>query len=128
MASKTRTRIMIVEDGAEFQDLLVLTLSLEPYFQIVQVADSGEEALQAFPKASPDLVLLDFRLPGIDGLETAKRMKTQRPDVKIAIVTAYAEEVLARFASEAHVEGVIPKASFSLAKVQELLHQSEHSP
>ncbi len=114
-------RVMVVEDSPEFQELLVLTLSLEPYIKIVHIASSGEDALKAMDKASPELVLLDFRLPGIDGLETAKRMKEKNPDVKIALVTAYAEEVLERAAKEANVEEVIPKSTFSMAKIQHLL-------
>jgi len=114
-------RVMVVEDASEFQELVVLTVSLEPYIKIVHIADSGEEALEEFDRACPDLVLLDFRLPGINGLETAKRMKEQRSDVKIALVTAYAEEVVEQAAKDANVEEVIPKSSFSLARVKQLL-------
>lgn len=115
-------RVMVVEDSAEFQELVVLTVSLEPYIKIVYIADSGEEALEEFDRASPDLVLLDFRLPGINGLETARRMKQQRSDVKIALVTAYAEDVMERAAKEANIEEVIPKNSFSLTRVKQLLN------
>ncbi len=114
-------RIMVVEDSPDFQDAVVLTLLLQPYFKDIHVVASGEEALAALEKALPALVLLDFRLPGIDGLETAKRMKEQQPDVKIALVTAYAEEVFERAAKEANVEEVIPKADFTVARVHQLL-------
>ena len=119
--NKSATRVMVVEDAPEFQELVVLTLTLEPYFNVEFIASSGEEAMEAFDRVSPELVLLDFRLPGIDGLETAKRMKERRPEVKIALVTAYAEDVLKRAATEANVEAVIPKADFSLARVQAVL-------
>ena len=121
--NKSATRVMVVEDAPEFQELVVLTLTLEPHFNVEFIASSGEEAMEAFDRVSPELVLLDFRLPGIDGLETAKRMKERRPEVKIAIVTAYAEDVLKRAATEANVEAVIPKADFSLARVQAVLDQ-----
>ncbi len=114
-------RIMVVEDAPEFQELVVLTLTLEPHLKVDFIASSGEEALEALDRVAPDLVLLDFRLPGIDGLETAKRMKRQRPEVKIALVTAYTEEVLKRAAHDAHVEAVIPKADFSLRRVLDVL-------
>ncbi len=114
-------RIMVVEDSPDFQEVVVESLLLEPYTWDIHVVASGEEALAALAEASPDLVLLDFRLPGIDGLETAKRMKEQRPDVKIVLVTAYAEEVFERAAKEANVEEVIPKADFTVARVHQLL-------
>ena len=71
--------------------------------------------------SDPDLILVDFRLPGIDGLETAKRIKDRCPEVIIAMVTAHTEEVLSRFAKEAQIQVVIPKATFSLEQVQRLV-------
>lgn len=115
---------MIVEDEPSFRELVQLVLSLDPQFQIVCTAGTGEEALEELAGACPDLVLLDFRLPGIDGLETAKRMMQQRPDVKIALVTAHTEEVLDRLAKEAQIHEVIPKASFSLERVRLLVDGS----
>ncbi len=113
---------MVVEDAPEFQDLVVLTLTLEPHLKVDFIASSGEEALEAFDRVAPDLVLLDFRLPGIDGLETARRMKGRRPDVKIALVTAHSEEVMRRAAHEANIEELIPKADFSLSRILGVLN------
>ena len=112
---------MIVEDEPTFQELVQLVLSLDPRFEIVDTSGTGEDALEHLDEACPHLVLLDFRLPGIDGLETAKRMKEKLPDMKIALVTAHTEEVLARLAKEARIEEVIPKASFSLERVHQLV-------
>ena len=117
----SRSRVMAVEDVPFFQEAIKDTLSVDPNIELVYMASSGEEALEAFPRASPDLVLLDFVLPGISGLETAKRMKEQRPYVKIAIVTAFLDDVLARVAEEADIVEVIPKSSFSVGRVQQLL-------
>ena len=121
MANKLHTKVMIVEDVAAFREVLELQLSLDPYMDIVHTSTSGEVALKAFLQVSPDLVLLDFRLPGIDGLETARRMKEQNSAVKIALVTAYSEEAFALSANASYVEEVIPKASFSLARVKAFL-------
>ncbi len=123
MSKREHIRVMIVEDEPTFQELVQLVLSLDPRFEIVGIAGTGEEALKGFEEAYPDLVLLDFRLPGIDGLETAKRMKEQRPDVKVAMVTAHTEEVLGRLAKEARIHEVIPKASLSLERIQQLVNQ-----
>jgi len=121
MVAIPSTRVMVVEDSKEYQQVVLLTLSLEPYLKVVDISDSGEDALEAFGRVSPDLVLLDFRLPGIDGLETAKRMKQIDPKVKIALVTAFANEVQGRTYNTNAVEGVIPKTEFSLARLQETL-------
>ena len=116
-------RVMVVEDAPEYQGAVVLALLLEPEFKDLHLASSGEEALEAFDEVAPDLVLLDYRLPGIDGLETAKRMNARRQDVKIVLVTAHVEEVFARAAEVAGVQEIIPKSQLSVARLQRLLEQ-----
>ena len=115
--------VMVVEDAPEYQGAVALALSLEPYLKSVHVAPSGEEALSRFTKDFPDLVLLDFQLPGMDGLETARRMKERRPDVKIALVTAHTLTALERVANDASVDEVIPKAKLSQARLQLLIRR-----
>lgn len=122
MKTTKLVRVMIVEDQPTFQELAELVLSLDPQFEIVHIAGTGEEALEVLERANPDLILLDFRLPGIDGLETAKRIKEHHPNIIIGMVTAHTEEVLARMAKEAQVKEVIPKASFNLERVQRLVN------
>ncbi len=114
-------RVMVVEDAPEYQGAVVLALLLEPEHKDVHLSSSGEEALEQFESVAPALVLLDYRLPGIDGLETARRMKAQRPDVKVVLVTAHAEEIVARAAEEAGIEEVIPKSQLSVSRLQGLL-------
>ncbi|MFQ5872501.1 MAG: response regulator transcription factor [Dehalococcoidia bacterium] len=123
METGAHTRVMIVEDGAEFQEVLRLTLSIESGMQIAHTSTSGEEAVEAFARVAPDLVIVDFRLRGIDGLETAKKMKAQRPDVKIVMVTGSEEDVLTERAQAATILGVIPKSDFSLERLRKLLKQ-----
>lgn len=121
MADMERIRVMIVDDEPVFQELVLLVLSLDPKFDVVRIAGTGEEALCELESADPDLVLLDFRMPGMDGLETARRIKQRSPDTKIAMVTAHTEQVLGRLALEARIHEVIPKAKFNLERVQRLV-------
>ena len=117
----SKVRVMIVEDQPTYRELVEIVLSLDPQFDVVGVASDGQEALDSFDEVRPDLVLIDFLMPGLDGLETARRMKERRPEVKIAMVTAHEEEVLKRLASAARIQEVIPKASFNLDRVQRLV-------
>ena len=118
--TKTLTRVMVVDDVEAFLKVLKVSISLDPYIEIVAIASTGEEALEKLHEAAPDLVLLDFRLPGISGLETAKEMKRRRSDVKIALVTAYSAEAK-QISSVADVDEVISKSEFSRARIQHLL-------
>lgn len=70
---------MIVEDQPAFQELVQLVLSLDPRFDVICTSGTGDEALEQLDEVCPDLVLLDFLMPGMDGLETAKRIKGRWP-------------------------------------------------
>src|SRR5690242_7194704 len=57
----------------------------------VALAQSGEEALAQVQSDPPDVVLLDVKMPGMDGMETLKRLKAMAPDLPVVMVTSYAE-------------------------------------
>jgi DNA-binding response OmpR family regulator len=87
-------RILIVDDEEHLRRMMRLTLEATGH-DVVDAAD-GEEGLRLFGDGRAfDATLLDQRMPGIDGLETLRRMKLQRPDACIIMVTAYASIELA---------------------------------
>jgi two-component system response regulator BaeR len=83
--------ILIVEDEAKIASLLCDYLEKIGGYQTHWVA-RGDEALQAFEEASPDLVLLDLMLPGMDGLEVCKAIRA-KSQVPVIMVTALVEEI-----------------------------------
>jgi DNA-binding response OmpR family regulator len=87
-------RILVVDDEEHLRRVMRLTLETSGY-DVTEAAD-GESALRAFGDgASFDAVLLDQKMPGIDGLETLKRLKLRRSDARVIVVTAYASVELA---------------------------------
>ncbi len=87
-----KKRILVVDDEEDIRKLVIYNLSRDGY--MVDSAVSGEEALKITKKNIPDLILLDLMLPGIDGLETARRFKndSSTSSVPIIILTAKGEE------------------------------------
>jgi DNA-binding response OmpR family regulator len=85
-------RVFVVEDEQDLQDLLRYNLSREGY--VVRTASTGEEALQQIRGEPPDLVLLDLMLPGMDGLEVCRLLKSkpQTQAVPVIMLTAKGEE------------------------------------
>ena len=79
--------ILIVEDEKLLMTSLYKALSREGYKVISST--TGEEALDSFRESSPDIVLLDVRLPGLDGMEVLKTIRTMDSNVPIIIMTAF---------------------------------------
>ena len=82
-----KRRILIVEDDEIFLRPLQRTLEVEGYD--VLVAGSGEEAMELLKSDDVDLVLTDKRLPGVDGVELVRRIKSDHPDLAVVVMTAY---------------------------------------
>jgi two-component system, response regulator, stage 0 sporulation protein F len=82
-------KILIVDDQFGIRILLNEVLQKEGYdtFQ----AANGLQALEILNEHTPGLVLLDMKIPGMDGIEILKRMKVVQPDIKVIIMTAYGE-------------------------------------
>jgi len=87
-----KAKILVVEDEAPIQELLQFNLERQKYR--IQLADSGEKALEVVRDFMPDLILLDIMLPGADGLEVCKQIKANPKTARIPIImlTALSEE------------------------------------
>lgn len=84
------TKILVCDDDKAVSDFLERFLKKEGYAQ-VDIALSGEEALEKISKDKYQLVLLDIRLPGMDGLQTLKRIKEIDSSITVIMITGFAE-------------------------------------
>jgi YesN/AraC family two-component response regulator len=80
-------RVLIVDDEKNIR--FSLSKALEKLEVPVETADSGEEALGKLTQADYDLMLLDLRMPGMDGMEVLRQVSQQLPELKVIIITAY---------------------------------------
>lgn len=91
LAMKT-PRILVVDDDRDFAESMADALLNRGYG--VTIALSGEDALAQFDREKPDLVFLDIRLPGIDGVQTFSAMRRRFPEIRVAMMTGYSVKEL----------------------------------
>ena len=85
-------RILVLDDDQNVREVLVENLQAAGY--IVFAASRGDEALAALPSFNPDLIVLDFIMPGLNGAEVAARVRQMRPDQRILMVSGHHDSVL----------------------------------
>jgi DNA-binding NarL/FixJ family response regulator len=83
-------RVAIVEDNDVFREALEILLGLNADLEVVATAPDGRSGLAACAEQQPDVVVLDFRLPDLDGVETARAIRAACPDASILGLTAAA--------------------------------------
>lgn len=82
-------RVLIVEDNDTFREAFRKRLQDDFSFMAIEEAGNGDEALQKIKERPPQLIFVDIRLPGVNGLQLTQRIKKDFPSVKIAILTSY---------------------------------------
>jgi two-component system response regulator DesR len=83
-------RILLVEDNQVFREALELLLGLQTDIEVVASVGSGSEAVAAAEEHSPDVVLMDYRLPGLDGVQATRAVLQAAPEVAVVCLTASA--------------------------------------
>lgn len=104
-------RIVVVDDHALHRDGTRQILEAHEDLQVVGDADSGELALVLVNELRPDVVLLDIRLPGINGIEVTRRLARDHPDVRVILVSAYDEDEYVTGGLEAGAAGFLRKTA-----------------
>ena len=83
--------VVLVEDNDGFRELLELLLEIVPDVEVVASVGDGRSAVEVCSRLAPDVVLLDYRLPELDGVETTAAIRTSRPNTAVVVLSAEAE-------------------------------------
>lgn len=87
--STTVVRVLVVDDQRLFRRAAAALVRSVEEFELVGEAESGEQAVEIAAIVRPELVLMDVRLPGIDGAEATRRILAELPDTRIVLVSTY---------------------------------------
>src|SRR3954449_8861099 len=86
--SKSKIRIVVADDHPIFRDGLCRLLALEEDFEVVAQAQDGRQVLDVLQQFEPDILLLDLKMPGLDGLATLQRLQAARNNTRVIVLTA----------------------------------------
>jgi DNA-binding NarL/FixJ family response regulator len=107
----TGTRCLVVDDHSVLAEGLSILFGDADDLELVGTVSSGEDAIEAVANLKPEIVLMDVRLPGIDGVSTVKRIHQVAPSVQFVMFTAYGDKRLLSDAIAAGARGYVMKGS-----------------
>ena len=102
-------RIVVADDQAIVRDGLVTVLRLVPGLEVVAEAADGEEAVARTAELRPDVVLMDLRMPGLDGVGATARITADFPDTAVLVLTTFADDESILRALTAGARGYLTK-------------------
>ena len=85
-------KILLCDDQAVIRDGLEMLLTLEKDFQVVGSAQDGHEAVELAGQKSPDLILMDLKMPGMNGIEATREIRKKYSNIKILVLTTYDDD------------------------------------
>lgn len=104
-------RLLIVDDHPAFRRGLELMLSDVDDIEVVAQAASGEEAVELAVQATPDVVLMDLRMPGLDGIESTRRLKRLHSSLSVVVLTMFEDDASVFAAMRAGARGYVLKGA-----------------
>ena len=121
-------RILVVDDSPLMRSCLRKMLEQQGSWQVCCEASNGREAIDKVQQTSPDLVILDFQMPEMNGLDAAKEITRRSPEVPILIVTLHMSRQLADQARRAGIRGACDKGNIGcvVEGVETLLHRGTY--
>jgi NarL family two-component system response regulator LiaR len=102
-------RILVVDDHAVVRKGILALLATEPGIEVVGEASTGLEAVERAESVRPDLVLMDLKLPDLDGVEAMRRIRARRPETQILVLTSFSSDALLFPAVKAGAVGYLLK-------------------
>ncbi len=85
-------RVLIVDDQTVVREGLAAILGTDPEIEVVGLAGNGQQALDMLPEAQPDVVLMDLKMPVLNGVQATRRLRQKYPQIHVLVLTTYAAD------------------------------------
>ncbi|MBS4027418.1 MAG: response regulator transcription factor [Ignavibacteriales bacterium] len=102
-------KILIADDSELFREMLAERLCAEPDMHVVGEVEDGVAALEQTKMLQPEIVLLDMRMPKLNGIETARRLQTEHPGVKVIFLSSFSNREYVQAAKECGAANYVQK-------------------
>lgn len=126
-SSATNVRVLIVDDQAPFREASRMVVDMIDGFEVVGEAVNGHDALEMIADLAPDLVLMDVQMPGIDGIETTRRISQLADPPVVIVMSTHESGDYNGIAQAAGAVGFMPKAQFSFDTLAEMWEAASNS-
>lgn len=90
--AKAPARVIVVDDQTVVREGIVMLLGLLPGIEVVGSGGDGEEAVRLVAELAPDVVLMDLRMPRVDGAEATRRIRAEYPGTQVVVLTTFADD------------------------------------
>jgi DNA-binding NarL/FixJ family response regulator len=117
-----RVRVLTADDQRVVREGLAMLLGLLPDVEVVGTAANGEEALALAGELRPDVILMDLRMPKVDGVEATRKLRASHPEIKVVVLTTYADDRSVIEALQAGALGYLTKDA-SADEIREALQR-----
>jgi DNA-binding NarL/FixJ family response regulator len=114
-------RVLLVDDQALFREALAVLLDARTDVEVVGEAANGDEALRSASELRPDVVLMDLRMPVLNGIAATRRLRAEQPDVRVIALTTFDDDEEVFAALRAGAIGYLLKDVSSLRLVEAIL-------
>ncbi len=118
-------RVLVVDDQALVREGLMTLLEVATGIHPVAAAADGEQAVALCARHRPDVVLMDLRMPGLDGVEATRRILAAQPQTEIVVLTTHADEASILDALSAGARGYLTKDA-GIAEISRAVHAAAH--
>lgn len=104
-----KIKLALADDYPVFRDGLLITLSADDDIEVIIEANNGEELLSAMKSSLPDIVLMDYKMPVMDGSEATRKIKELYPSVKVLVISMYEDPKFKTHLEESGADGYLLK-------------------